>query len=96
MILQIFSIYDTKAESFNPPVYLTSPGLAIRSFSDSVQNPESQFAQHPEDYTLFQIGSWDDQTSKFELLSTPKSLHVAIEFVSPTHPLNNQFLKTEE
>lgn len=83
MILQIFSIYDSKAESFNPPVYLSSTGLAIRSFSDSIQQPESHFAQHPEDYTLFHIGSWDDQTSKFDLLSTPKSLHVAIEFVTP-------------
>lgn len=84
MITKIFSIYDSKAENFNLPVYLQSSGLAIRTFSDSVQDPNSPFAKHPADYTLFELGTYDDQTSTFDIFPTPKSLHVAIEFITPT------------
>ena len=84
MLQKIFAIYDSKAESFTNPVYLNSTGLAVRTFSDSVQDPESQFAKHPADYTLFELGTYDDQTAEFKLLSTPKSLFIAIEFITPT------------
>ena len=83
MLQKIFTIYDSKAESYSNPVYLNSTGLAVRTFSDSVQDPESPFAQHPADYTLFELGTYDDSNAKFDLLSTPKSLFVAIEFVQP-------------
>lgn len=84
MITKIFSIYDSKAENFNLPVYLQSTGLAIRTFSDSVLDPKSPFAKHPADYTLFELGTYDDQTSTFDIFPTPKSLHVAIEFINAT------------
>ena len=84
MLQKIFAIYDSKAESFTNPVYLNSTGLAVRTFSDSVQDPESQFAKHPADYTLFELGTYDDQTAEFKLLPTPKSLFIAIEFITPT------------
>ena len=84
MLQKLFSIYDSKAESFSNPVYLNSTGLAVRTFSDSVQDPESQFAKHPADYTLFELGTYDDQTAEFKLLPTPKSLFIAIEFITPT------------
>ena len=84
MLQKIFAIYDSKAESFTNPVYLNSTGLAVRTFSDSVQDPESQFAKHPADYTLFELGTYDDNTAEFKLLPTPKSLFIAIEFITPT------------
>jgi len=84
MLQKLFSIYDSKAESFSNPVYLNSTGLAVRTFSDSVQDPESQFAKHPADYTLFELGTYDDNTAEFKLLPTPKSLFIAIEFITPT------------
>jgi hypothetical protein len=84
MLQKLFAIYDSKAESFTNPVYLSSTGLAVRTFSDSVQDPESQFAKHPADYTLFELGTYDDQTAEFNILSTPKSLFIAIEFITPT------------
>jgi len=83
MLQKIFAIYDSKAESFTNPVYLNSTGLAVRTFSDSVQDPESQFAKHPADYTLFELGTYDDNSAEFKLLPTPKSLFIAIEFITP-------------
>ncbi|MBT7660362.1 MAG: nonstructural protein [Bacteroidetes bacterium] len=82
MLQKLFTVYDSKAENYSNPVYLASTGLAVRTFSDSVQDPESPFAKHPADYTLFELGTYDDQTAKMELLPTPKSLFVAIDFIN--------------
>lgn len=87
MIVQIFAIYDTKAESYLQPFFSQTRGAAIRAFTDSVNDTtgESQFAKHPEDYTLFHLGHYDDQTSVITQNSTPQSLGVAIEF-KKTYP----------
>lgn len=82
MLVQIFTIYDAKTEAFLQPFFSQAKGSAIRAFTDSVNDKtgESQFASHPEDYTLFHLGSFDDSTATFDLLKTPVSLGLAIEF----------------
>jgi len=82
MLVQIFAIYDSKAESYLQPFFSQTRGSAIRAFTDSVNDTtgESQFAKHPEDYTLFHLGEFDDQNAKLTENATPISLGVAIEF----------------
>jgi len=36
--------------------------------------------QHPEDYTMFYIGDFEDLTAKFDLPLTPEPIGKAIEF----------------
>lgn len=62
MILQIFSIFDQAAQAYLPPFFLPSKGLAIRGFSDTCNDPNSNINRHPADFTLFQIGTYDDAT----------------------------------
>lgn len=80
MILKIFTVFDSKAEAYLPPFFLGSTGLAIRSFTDTVNGTDNNIAQHPEDYTLFELGEYDDANAIINQYSTPKSLGVAIEF----------------
>lgn len=61
-----FSIYDTKAEIFNPPFYQRNAGEAARSFSKIVNESNSLLNQYPEDYVLIQIGSFNDETGMLE------------------------------
>lgn len=82
MISKIFTVYDSKAEAFLSPFLFSSTGQALRAFADSVADSNHQFARHPEDFTLFELGTYDDNGAKFDLLDTPKSLGVAVEFVS--------------
>lgn len=81
MILQIFTVYDSKAESYLPPFYVNARGQAIRSFSDTCNDPEHVFNKHPSDYTLFALGDFNDATGVFTPLDTPLSLGLAQEFV---------------
>lgn len=48
-------------------------GSAERSFQDSVNNPESQHHKYPEDFCLYHITEFDDETAEFKL-SAPLQL----------------------
>ncbi len=80
MITQVFTIYDSKAECYMPPFFTQTKGSAIRLFSDTCNDREHQFYIHSEDFTLFQLGSYDDQIASFDLYETPSPIGKAIEF----------------
>lgn len=63
MTQQIFTVYDSKAEAYLSPFAANTPGLAERMFTDMVQTQGHQFALHPEDYTLYRIGTYDTHTA---------------------------------
>ena len=85
---KIFSVYDSKAEAYLQPFTMSTIGLAIRSFTDTVNDKNSVISKHPEDYILFELGEFSDLDAKFEMLSAPKSLGVATQFIN-VNPLVN-------
>ncbi|AXL14758.1 nonstructural protein [Microviridae sp.] len=60
MIHKIYTIYDSKAEAYLPPFFMHQQGMALRTFTDCVNDPNHAFGKHPEDYTLFNAGIFDD------------------------------------
>ena len=66
MIHIVFSIYDAKAQAYLPPFFMHSEAVAVRAFSDGINDKEHAFGRHPSDYTLFNIGNFDDATGKIE------------------------------
>lgn len=80
MIIKMFAIYDSKAEAYLQPFFMKSKGEAIRALSALVDDVSHNFCRYSEDFTLFELGSWDDSTCMFSLTSTPQSLGVLIEF----------------
>lgn len=74
-----YTVYDEKAQAFLPPFFMHQDGMATRTFADCVNDADHNFGKHPHDYTLFQIGSFDDNTG--ELTATEKkSLGNGVEF----------------
>lgn len=82
---KIFTIYDSKANAYLTPFFLHQDGMALRVFTDCVNNFNHQFGKHPEDYTLFNIGSWSDEKAKF-LINNPIALATGIELVNQNIP----------
>lgn len=72
MISRVFSVHDQKAVAFLPPFFFGTVGQAVRAISDCVTDPNHSFGNHPEDYTLFEVGSWDDSTGVLTPLDEPK------------------------
>lgn len=83
MIQKLFTVYDSKAETYLQPFCAPTKGIAIRSFQDSVRDTSSNLHKYPEDFTLFELGSYDQSKATFSLHPSPQSVGVAIEFLEP-------------
>ena len=73
MKVELFSVYDTAAERFLPTWDAPTMEFAIRAFRETVNRPDHQFNKYPGDYTLFHVGSFNQETGQLEPLSTPHS-----------------------
>jgi len=76
----MFVIYDVKANAYLQPWFLSQEGMATRAFSDCVNDPEHNFGRHPEDYTLFNIGTFNDHDARIEW-QAPKSMGNGLEYL---------------
>lgn len=79
MILGVFSVFDSKLACFSRPWYELTDASAIRIFTDAVNdgsNPNNQWFRHPEDFSLYRLGSFDDELGKIESIN-PLSLVTA-------------------
>ncbi len=74
MITNIYSIYDSKSETYSKPFHMLNDQVAIRSASDLLASQNSEIANHPEDFTMFLIGEWDDNSCAFNIRETPKNI----------------------
>lgn len=81
MIHKIFSVYDSKSEAYGMPMFLRSVAEAIRSFTDAANSSDSMLAKHPADFTLFELGEYDQLSGVLTPLNTPRSLGVLLELL---------------
>jgi len=77
MRYKVLSIRDRAIDSYGYPFFSASVGGAVRSFSDEVNRPgeNNQLRKHPEDFDLFLLGEFDDQTGEFD---TTRPAQVAV------------------
>lgn len=80
MELKVFGIYDSKTEAYLQPFFAKTKGDALRSITSLVNDSQHNFSKFSADFTLFELGSFDDSNASFNLHHTPYSLGVFIEF----------------
>ncbi|AXH73336.1 MAG: nonstructural protein [Microviridae sp.] len=80
MIYKVFSLYDSAVEAYNVPMFLRTNGEAIRSLTAAVNDSESTICKWPDQYVLFELGTYDDSDGSFCPLSAPKSLGSALQY----------------
>lgn len=81
MRLNVYSVFDVAAGAYARPFFLQSDAAAIRTFCDVALNPEDAIGAHPEDYSLFRVGHWDDQKGKL-VGESPECLSTALEAIA--------------
>lgn len=81
MVVKVFSVYDSKAEAFLRPMFLQSKGLALRSFIEAIHDKGHDFSKYAGDFTLFEIGEFDDNKGEIVCYSVKVKLGCAIEFL---------------
>lgn len=87
MIIKYFSVFDSATLAFLPPFAAPAAGAAIRSFQDAINDEKHEMSRHFLDYTLFELGSFDDSSGAFTSLDLPSKLcsgaDVALKNVTP-------------
>ena len=81
MIYYVFSVHDSKAEAFLPPFILPKEAQALRLFSDCINSDSHQFGQNPEDYSLFRLGTFNDEDGQYLLERTQHCLGNGVSFL---------------
>ncbi len=96
MKLNIYSIFDTASGLYSRPFFTASDAESIRSFTDIASDAEHPIGKHPEDYTLFRIGTFDDATALLNNEAN-ESLCTALEQIAASRNQNiNLELPLEE
>lgn len=62
MILEAYAVHDSAVGAYNRPMFFRSRGEAVRSFQQACNTPEAGFLSHPEHYSFWLIGLFDEAT----------------------------------
>ncbi len=61
MKLNAYCIFDSAASVYQRPFFVGADGEAVRLFIDLVEEKDHPVGKHPECYSLFRVGSFNDQ-----------------------------------
>lgn len=84
MILNAFTVYDSKAEAYLQPFFTTTPALAMRSFQQAANTEGHDFNKFAADYTLFHVGYYDDSNGELAKMEHFANLGTALSFIDNT------------
>lgn len=84
MILNLFAIRDEALKAFNYPFVNPTVDSARRAFGAAVmkQDDNNQFRASPQDFSLFQMGTYDDESGRFENLAVPVRIATASDYIN--------------
>lgn len=76
MLHYVISVKDRAADVFNRPFIVPHRNVAIRDFTDEVNRSaaDNQLNKHPDDFDLYLLGQFDDNTGKFSNEGDPAVL----------------------
>lgn len=82
--LKVLSVYDSKVNTFEKPFFMRNRAEGIRSWMTAVNDDKTQFYAHPSDYSLMEIGEYDEETGTFSNAEpAPVNLGLATQFKRP-------------
>ena len=79
MNYRMYTIRDTKGEVFHPPFYKKTHGEAERDFRTLVNDDKSMQFKYPEDFDLYYVGDYDDQSGKIVPQDSPQHIIKAVQ-----------------
>lgn len=81
MKLKAFVIYDSKVESYQQPHFMKTEGQMRRAVYQAFKDQNTDLAKYPEDFIMYYIGEFDDQTAVIEQqppVTVGSVLHIAL------------------
>lgn len=85
MKVKCYAVLDAKIADFHLAIFDIKNEGAMRQFSDAVNDKQTKWNKHPEDYSLWYVGEFD--TAKGELSGVvPENLVNAVAVMSLAGP----------
>ena len=81
MEVQVYAIYDSKAQAYLQPFFSPNNAMAFRNCQSACMNPSSPFVAFPGDFTLFNLGVFDDVSGVIDCFKHAKNLGSMIQFL---------------
>ena len=79
-VLKAYAVLDVKVSAFLLPMFFPTTPSALRGFGAAAVDPSHDFSKFPEDYILYEIGSWDSELGMLSALAVPTPLAKALDF----------------
>lgn len=82
-LLLAMAIRDEALGMFNRPYFVPTRGVAIRAFMDECNREaeDNAMRKHPKDFSLFQVGSYEEETGQLVAIDVPVRLCQAVDFI---------------
>lgn len=79
MKLKGYVVFDSKTEAYMLPHFFRSRGEAIRAYTQSCNDENSNLCKFPGDYTFFEICEFDDSNGSIVMYEHKVNLGTALE-----------------
>ena len=66
MRINVYAVFDRASGVYDRPWCARSDDEAMRSFGDIARDPKHPIGKHPEDFTLFRIGTYSDDKGELK------------------------------
>jgi len=66
MKMMMYSIFDTASGIYQRPMFARADGEIMREFQNICTDKEHPCGQHPEDYSLYRLATFNDQNGKVD------------------------------
>lgn len=79
--VQIYSIYDKTAKTYNRPMEIINKGKAMQVFQAMVNEKEKQsdLSRWPDQFSLYHIADFDNETGKLDAFTEPQHIANGVE-----------------
>lgn len=65
MIVKTYAVFDKKVGTFQMPFNASHAQVALRIFEQGLNSKETLLNQYPEDFSLWQIAEFNDETGEY-------------------------------
>ena len=91
MKMFMFAVYDSCSKMYDRPFCGRSEGEAVRSFGDIASDADHPIGKHPEHFSLFEVGSYDDNTGVVVAVEPVRYIVSAHELVKAPVGVDKKF-----
>ncbi len=84
---QIYAVYDSCAGIYDSPHFANNDDIVRRQFQDIATAADNPISKHPEHYSLWRLGGWDNTNGKINNEAN-ECLWQALEAITQSQVVN--------